>query len=196
MMTHPGEPSDPPRILIAGIGNIFLGDDAFGSEVARRMKDHPLPDGVRVVDFGIRGLDLAYALLDEPDATILVDAAPRGDPPGTLYVIEPDLAVPGEPGADDPVIEAHAMDPVRVLRMAAAMGGRPRRVLVVGCEPATLGSDDDPIMGLSPPVEAAVPEAIGLIESLVERLLAAEDDVGWALPTDERPRPVGNAHPT
>jgi hydrogenase maturation protease len=171
MTTRPCDPATPPRILIAGIGNIFLGDDAFGSEVARRMMSRPLPDGVRVVDYGIRGLDLAYALLDEPDATILVDAVPRGGPPGTLYLIEPDPVAPVEPTHGDPVIEGHAMDPVRVLRMAAAMGGRPRRVLVVGCEPASLGSDDDPAMGLSPPVEAAVNQAIGLIDSLVEHLV-------------------------
>src|SRR5262249_10237920 len=150
----------PPRILIAGIGNIFLGDDAFGSEVARRMMAHPLPDGVRVVDFGIRGLDLAYALLDDRDVTILIDAMPHGGPPGTLYVIEPDPVDAREPSTGEPVIEGHSMDPVRVLRMAAAMGGKPRRVLVVGCEPATLGSDDEPAMGLSPPVEAVVDEAI------------------------------------
>jgi hydrogenase maturation protease len=177
MTVCPGEPPAPPRILIAGIGNIFLGDDAFGSEVARRMMSQPIPDGVRVVDFGIRGLDLAYALLDDRDATILVDAVPRGGPPGTLYVIEPDPVEAAAPAPDDPVIEAHGMDPVRVLRMAAAMGGRPRRVLVVGCEPATLGSGDDPAMGLSPPVEAAVGEAIRLIDSLVDRLVAGHEDL-------------------
>jgi hydrogenase maturation protease len=177
MTTLGVQTSAPPRVLVAGIGNIFLGDDAFGSEVARRMRNHPLPIGIHVVDFGIRGLDLAYALLEDLDATILVDAVPRGGPPGTLYVIEPDPVAGDGPSADDPVIEAHAMDPVRVLRLAAAMGGRPRRVLVVGCEPATLGSDEDPTMGLSPPVEAAVDEAIRLIESLVERLLAGEADL-------------------
>jgi hydrogenase maturation protease len=174
-MTHRDEPGSPPRILIAGIGNIFLGDDAFGSEVARRMMAHPLPDGVSVVDFGIRGLDLAYALLDDRDVTILIDAMPHGGPPGTLYVIEPDPVDPGESSPGDPIIEGHGMDPVRVLRMVAAMGGKPRRVLVVGCEPATLGSDDDPAMGLSPPVEAAVGEAIRLIHSLVERLMAERE---------------------
>jgi hydrogenase maturation protease len=170
-----GESVAPARILIAGIGNIFLGDDAFGSEVARRLMGRPLPDGVSVVDFGIRGLDLAYALLDERDATILVDAVPRGGAAGTLYLIEPDPIGADELSRGDPVIEAHAMDPVRVLRMAAAMGARPRRVLVVGCEPATFGSDEDPAMGLSPPVEAAVNEAIGTIHSLVEQLLAGQE---------------------
>ena len=166
-----------PRILIAGIGNIFLGDDAFGSEVARRIVGRRLPDGVRVVDFGIRGLDLAYALLDDLDATIMVDAVPRGGPPGSLYVIEPDPVEAGDLPLGDPVVEGHSMDPVRVLRMAAAMGGRPGRVLVVGCEPATLGSDEDPAMGLSPSVESAVDEAVRLIESLVDRILAREGGV-------------------
>ncbi len=93
----------PPRILIAGIGNIFLGDDAFGSEVARRLAAQPIPDGVRVVDFGIRGFDLAYALIDGYDATILVDATPRGGSPGTLYLIEPDPGEARDAGGRRPV---------------------------------------------------------------------------------------------
>src|ERR1700734_1751902 len=97
----------PPRILIAGIGNIFLGDDAFGSEVARRLAARPMPDGVKVVDFGIRGFDLTYALLDGSDATILVDATPRGGPPGTLYVIEPDPGEAREPEEADLLIQTH-----------------------------------------------------------------------------------------
>ena len=141
------------------------------------MIGHPLPDGVQVVDFGIRGLDLAYALLDDREATILVDAMPRGGAPGTLYVIEPEPVEAANLAADEPAIEAHGMDPVRVLRMAAAMGGQPRRVLVVGCEPLTLGSDEDPALGLSPPVEASVVEAVRLIDSLVERLLAGHQDL-------------------
>jgi hydrogenase maturation protease len=177
MTPHGVEPATARNILIAGIGNIFLGDDAFGSEVARRMIGHPLPDGVSVVDFGIRGLDLAYTLLDDRDATILVDAVPRGGPPGTLYVIEPDPVEAGELAESPPVVEGHGMDPVKVLRMVAAMGGRPRRVLVVGCEPMTLGTDLDPAMGLSPPVQAAVGEAVQLIGSIVERLLAGQVDL-------------------
>ncbi len=161
----------PPRILIAGIGNIFLGDDAFGSEVARRLAARTMPDSVRVVDFGIRGLDLAYALLDGHDAAILVDATPRGGTPGTLYVIEPDAGEAREPEDSDLLIQTHGMDPVKVLRLAAALGGHTGRVILVGCEPATIGTDEDPVMGLSAPVEAAVNLAIGLIDSLVAELL-------------------------
>jgi hydrogenase maturation protease len=168
----------PPRILIAGIGNIFLGDDAFGSEVARRLVNRPMHDGVRVVDFGVRGFDLTFALLDEYEATIFVDAVQRGGPPGTLYVIEPD---PGTQGGiviedGDQFVDTHGMDPVKAIRLATAMGGQPRRALLVGCEPATLGTDEDPVMGLSAPVQAAVGEAIPLIDSLVERLIAEQCD--------------------
>ncbi len=163
-----------PRILIAGIGNIFFGDDAFGSEVARRLasRTHPLPDGVRVVDFGIRGFDLTYALLDGYDATILVDATPRGGTPGTLYVIEPDSRDANGPEDADLLIQTHGMDPVKVLRLARALNGQPMRVLLVGCEPETLGTDEDPVMGMSAAVEGAVDEALPLIDSLVANLLA------------------------
>ena len=140
-----------PRILVAGVGNIFLGDDAFGVEVARRLMGHDLPEGVRVVDFGIRGLDLTYALLDGYEAVILVDAAPRGGRPGTLYVIEPEQAdQPEQPGPG--FIDVHSMDPVKVLRVARAMGAPARRLLVVGCEPASAGEAEDMQMGLSEPV--------------------------------------------
>ena len=116
-MTH-------PRVLVAGVGNIFLGDDAFGVEVVRELARRPLPDGVRVVDFGIRGLDLTYALLDGYEAVILVDATPRGGPPGTLYVLEVEPPAPGGGRGRGPPAEGHNIDPVRVLRLAAAMGGR------------------------------------------------------------------------
>jgi len=165
-------PTMPPRILIACVGNIFLGDDAFGVEVARRLAGRTLPEGVRVVDYGIRGFDLSLALLDDKtDVTILVDAVPRGEPPGTLYVIEPDWDSGDEPNpTQESPIEMHAMDPVRVLRLVGALGGRPRRVLVVGCEPTPLDPDDDPPMELSAPVLAAVDEAIVLVESLVAQI--------------------------
>jgi hydrogenase maturation protease len=159
-----------PRILVAGVGNVFLGDDAFGIEVAQRLARRPLPDGVRVVDFGIRGLDLAYALLDGYEAAILVDAVPRGGRPGTLYVLEP---APSEDVA--PAVEGHNLDPAAVLRLAAAMGGRVGRLLVLGCEPTPLDAADEMRMGLSEPVQAAVDEAIPLVESLVGQLLRGGD---------------------
>src|SRR4051794_37928486 len=107
----------PPRILIAGIGNIFLGDDAFGVEVATRLAGRSRPEGVRVVDFGIRGFDLSFAMLDDDDVIILADAAPRGGAPGTLYVIEPDPAESREPEPGEMLIDPHAMDPAKVLRL-------------------------------------------------------------------------------
>jgi hydrogenase maturation protease len=163
------------RILIAGIGNIFFGDDAFGVEVAQRMARLPLPEGVRVVDFGIRGFDLAYALMDDYDATILVDATPRGGAPGTLYVIEPDLDNVNRHG--ELGVETHNLDPVRVLQLVNTLGGQPKRLLVVGCDPTPLESEDGE-MGLSDCVEAAVGEAIGMIETLIANICAESRSVG------------------
>jgi hydrogenase maturation protease len=159
-----------PSVLIAGIGNVFLADDAFGVEVTRRLVQRELPTGVKVADFGIRGMDLAYELQEDYDAAILVDAVPRGQAPGTLYVIEPDLE------NAEPVLDAHAMDPVRVLGLARTLGTVPARVLVVGCEPATdvTLDDEELVMGLSPAVEAAMENAVELVESVLDDLLAAE----------------------
>ncbi|MGH9504396.1 MAG: hydrogenase maturation protease [Terriglobales bacterium] len=159
-----------PSILVAGIGNIFLGDDAFGVEVVRRMAGHKLPESVRVADFGIRGFDLAYALQDGYETTILVDACPRGQAPGTLYVIEPDLKALDHPDAPPAAVEAHAMNPMSVLRMARAMNIELKNIVLVGCEPETLGGEEGQ-MGLSAPVEAAVDEAVKLVDSLVNRIL-------------------------
>jgi hydrogenase maturation protease len=159
------------RILVAGIGNIFMGDDAFGVEVVRRLMERKLPAEVRVVDFGIRGLDLAYALQDGYETTILVDAYPHGQPPGTVSVVEPDAneisAAPGN------FVEPHSLHPMSVLRMAHAMSGSLKRVLLVGCEPATLGGEDG-YMGLSEPVTAAVDEAANATETLIKRILCGE----------------------
>ena len=164
------KPAQRPSILVAGIGNIFLGDDAFGVEVARRMAGLELPASVRVADFGIRGFDLAYALQDGYETTILVDACPHGEAPGTLYVIAPDLKALDGPDAAPATVEAHAMNPMNVLRMAKAMNIEVKNVLLVGCEPETLGGEEGQ-MGLSAPVEAAVDEAVKLVESLVNRIL-------------------------
>ncbi|MEV6796222.1 hydrogenase maturation protease [Streptomyces sp. NPDC051320] len=162
-----------PRILIAGIGNIFLADDAFGPEVITAMSGRPVPDGVHVADFGIRGMDLAYRLLDGYDVAVLVDAAPRGEEPGTLYVIEPDL----EDGDPRQVPEAHGMDPVKVLALARTLSdadqARLPRVLVLGCEPLVRMRGDEPEVaaGLSAPVRTAVGEAVRLLDSLTADLL-------------------------
>lgn len=154
-------------ILIAGIGNIFLGDDGFGCEVARRLTGRMTPQGVRVQDFGIRGLDLAFALMDSPDTTILIDTLSRGGAPGTIYVLEPELDQIGNEAA---VVEAHNMDPIRVLALARSMGAELKEILIVGCEPETLGPPDEGLMGLSARVADAVESAIEAVESLVTGL--------------------------
>jgi hydrogenase maturation protease len=159
----------PPNVLVAGIGNIFLGDDAFGVEVVRRMRERAWPDHVRVADFGIRGFDLTMALLEEFDLVILVDTAPRGGTPGTLYLIEPEPDDSHEPEPGTLLLDPHSLDPVKVILLARTMGGHPGRVLVVGCEPQTLGNEEDwdVTPGLSGPVERAVGEAVEMIESLI-----------------------------
>jgi len=161
--------AEKPTILVAGVGNIFMGDDAFGVEVVRRLASRKLPERVRVADFGIRGFDLAYALQDGYETTILVDACPHGHAPGTLYVIEPDLKALDESAASQPVTDAHVMNPVSVLCMARAMNIEVRNVLLVGCEPETLGGEEGQ-MGLSAPVEAAVEAAVELVQSLIDKL--------------------------
>ncbi len=155
------------RVLIAGIGNVFLGDDGFGVEVARRLVERVWPVGVRIEDFGIRGIDFAYALLDGWDAAIVVDSMRRGRSPGTLYVLEPDVI---EPDPRQLQLDTHGMDPARVLGFVRAMGGRADRLRIVGCEPRSFGDGNEPIVGLSREVKAAVPSAITIIESLVGEL--------------------------
>jgi hydrogenase maturation protease len=163
-LDEPPPPAVAQRVLVAGIGNVFLGDDGFGVEVAGRLARSMLPAGVDVEDFGIRGMDLAYALQDY-DVAILVDAIPRGNAPGTLYVIEPELD--GSAAA----IDTHAMDPVKVLALAQHLGDQLPRVLVVGCEPAVvLGEDEELSAELSEPVRAAVGEAVRIVESLLDGL--------------------------
>jgi hydrogenase maturation protease len=159
-----------PRVLVAGVGNIFLGDDAFGVEVVRELARRPARDEVKVVDFGIRGLDLTYALLEGYQAVILLDATPRGGAPGTLYVLEVEPPEPDNP--TELSVEGHNLDPARVLRLAHALGSQVRRLLVVGCEPGPLTELEEMAAGLSEPVQAAVREAADLVESLAEKLLA------------------------
>lgn len=157
------------RILIAGIGNIFMGDDAFGVEVVQKLMKRGMPEGVQVVDFGIRGFDLAYAILDGYEATIMVDAIQRGGKPGTLYIVEPDLDNLGE--LETQMIETHGMHPVKVLNLVKAMGGAPERLRLVACEPATFGPEGEGQMELSEPVQRAVIEAVPIVEAMVQEIL-------------------------
>jgi hydrogenase maturation protease len=155
------------RILIAGIGNIFLGDDGFGSEVMRHVCGRVNgSDGVRATDYGIGGMHLAYDLLEDWDALVLVDAIPNRGSPGTVHVFEADHESPDAPAS----LDAHSMDPVAVFASLRALGGTPPRTIVVGCEVADVNDG----MGLSEPVEAAVPEAVRAVDSAVA-LLRAED---------------------
>ncbi|WP_165987295.1 hydrogenase maturation protease [Streptomyces sp. YIM 98790] len=164
----PAPPSaPPPRVLVAGIGNVFLADDGFGPAVAAELLRRPLPDRTEVADFGIRGMDLAYRITSGCTAVVLADALPRGAAPGTLTVLEPE--VPDAAAAP----ETHAMDPVRVLALARWLADGPLpRVLLVGCEPLVrmTGEEPDVRVGLSEPVARAVPEAAGLVLSLLPAL--------------------------
>lgn len=158
-----------PRILVAGLGNIFFGDDAFGVAVAQRLAKRPPIAGVHIRDFGIRGLDLAYALLDGYDVVILVDACPRGETPGSLVVIEPKM--PSTEGATDEqlLLDSHVMNRLKVLSQAVSMGASWSRLFLVGCEPHDLEADFLPD-GMSPEVAQAVDQAIILIDELIARL--------------------------
>jgi hydrogenase maturation protease len=154
------------RVLVAGIGNVFLGDDGFGVALANRLSACELPAGVEVIDFGIRGMDLAWAIQDGYDAVVLLDATPSGGPPGTLYLIEPEVEAGAHP------IEGHGMDPVTVLSLVQALGGTPPRTLVVGCEPLTRIDPDDEnlVADLSEPVRLALDEGMKMVDSLLAEL--------------------------
>ena len=178
------------RVLVAGIGNVFLGDDGFGVEVIRRLAGRKLPGDVEVVDFGIRGMDLAFALHGDYDLVVFVDATPRGGEPGTIYLIEPEIEEDGAVSLD-----THGMDPVKVIKLSRTLGARPTRTLVVGCEPKVVpgrrdGSQthpyDDMLMELSEPVRAAVEEAAKLVESLVAELGTEKGPVTSAGSSTER----------
>ena len=157
-----------PKILIAGLGNIFNSDDGFGVEVIRKLGERSLPDGVTVVDFGIRSFDLTFALVDGYQAAILVDALQRNELPGTLYLFEPSLE---DTEQLMPVtMEGHALHPAQVLKLAKLYGTLPEKIFVVGCEPQVMAFSDEGQIGLSPPVKANLQEAVVLIETLILKL--------------------------
>jgi hydrogenase maturation protease len=159
-------------ILVAGVGNIFLGDDAFGIEVVRALGARTLSDGVAVVDYGIRGFDLAYALLDPWGAVVIVDALSRSGAPGTLYTIEPDLDSLKDAPPGETLINPHGMDPMRVLQLAFSMGTVNARVVVVGCEPKDFGDELEGRMGLSDIVQSSIEGAVEMVEHVVRQVLA------------------------
>ncbi|HEX4477032.1 MAG TPA: hydrogenase maturation protease [Polyangiaceae bacterium] len=180
------------RVLVAGIGNVFLGDDGFGVAVVERLAKRKLPDGVSLMDAGIRGFDLTMALLDDYAAAILVDATARGGAPGTLYVIDPDAddAAPGDDastadrstndgadgfGGDTALLDAHSLEPAKVLAYLRACGKQLGVIRVVGCEPERFGEENESKMGLSAPVSAAIEPAVALVEGIVQELMAAYD---------------------
>ena len=160
------------KTLVAGVGNIFLSDDGFGVEVVKELGQRKLPPGVELADFGIRGIHLAYQLMEGYDLLILVDAVPRDQPPGTLFVIEPDVAASmgRMTGAIEegsmPLVDAHGMEPGAMLSVLDQLGGSVKEIVVIGCQPANLADG----IGLSPDVAAAVPAAADLVlETLEER---------------------------
>ena len=160
------------QILVAAVGNIWLSDDGFGAEVAKRLEARELPTGVSVFDFGTGGLDLAYEVMRGYHALVLVDISRQGGEPGTLYVMEADPDTVGGPIQDGEVIDPHGMDPQTVLRFVKAVGGWPGQVIVVACEPAVV---EEMGIGLSPAVEAAVDGAVELVvETVAELLTKAE----------------------
>jgi hydrogenase maturation protease len=149
------------RTLVAGVGNVFLRDDAFGVEVVRLLAGRPVPDGVEIRDFGIRGVHLVYDLLNGCDLFVLVDAAPRGEPPGTVSVLE--VEVPDAGSQASPVMDAHDLTPDAIFALLGSLGGRPGRSLLVACEPADVSAG----MGLSGPVQEALPHAVRTVEEIL-----------------------------
>jgi hydrogenase maturation protease len=146
-------------VLVAGIGNLFCGDDGFGPEVVRRLvAAGELPSEVRAVDYGIRGMHLAYDLLDGYDALVIVDALPGDGPPGSIAVLE---VGPDDLGAGE--FDPHGMAPVAVLANLAHLGGRLPPTYVVGCTPMDVGER----IGLSAEVASAVPEAMDAVRVLL-----------------------------
>ncbi|MGH2749550.1 MAG: hydrogenase maturation protease [Actinomycetota bacterium] len=157
-----------PRVLVAAVGNLWMKDDGFATEVAKRLESRALPEGVAVLDFGTGGLNLAYEVMRGYSALILVDISRQGGEPGTLYVMEPDPESVEGGIEDGDMIDPHGMDPQTVLRFVKSVGGWPGRVIVIACEPATV---EEMGLGLSDAVEGAVDDAVELIITTVNEVL-------------------------
>jgi len=166
-------PTFEKQILVAGVGNAWLQDDAFGGECARRLEAAGVPSGVTVMDFGTGGLDLAYEIMRGYDALVIIDASRRGGEPGTLYVIEPSMAEIASSIEDGDAINPHGMDPHTVLRFVNAFGGFSGKVVVVACEP---GPIEELAVGLSPEVELAVERALDVV---MEQIAALRTDEAY-----------------
>lgn len=164
-------------ILVAGIGNIFLGDDAFGVETVRLLRDAAMPDCVEVVDFGIRSYDLMYTLIRGYDAAIFLDVTRRGRPPGTLYLLELDPV--DRNGIVNEIGNAHNVNLQKALAMAGEIGRLPGRVYLVACEPEHFLSNDGSF-GLSPAVKKALPQAVDMVLSLIDELITTEPELRTA----------------
>jgi hydrogenase maturation protease len=174
-----------PRILVAGIGNIFLGDDGFGVEVVQRFSRRQVPDNVCVVDFGIRSLDLMHALLHGYDAAILVETIRRGAAPGTVFILNPPRPISvGEiqPSlSHNSLLDSHGIDPSRLVRLISALGGELHQIYILGCEPSPQSAE--PVeRQISPPVRRAVVAAIPMIESLICKISDTEDAINRSMP--------------
>ena len=180
MLAAEGTGPRPPRarVLVAGIGNIFFADDGFGPEVARRLGDEELPEWVKVEDFGIRSIHLAYELMEGYDELVLIDATPRKEgEPGTVYLIEPDLSQ-----LQGTLLDAHTMNPATVFSMLDNLGGEPPRTVIVGVEPL---SDDEEI-GLSPPVAAAVGEAVRMVKEVLADMPYGSNGAPGTTPREQK----------
>ena len=162
-----------PRVLIACIGNIFEGDDAFGPEVAKHLIHQLHSDEVQIEDFGIRSYDLAYALTRDYEFIVLVDATTRGNPPGTLYLLE--LGVSELDDLEPREVDPHRLNPVGVLQMARNLGGIKGKIYLVGCEPAVLENENG-FLGLSEPAQEAVPRALEMIQAFIRDALGRETE--------------------
>jgi len=176
------------RTLVAGVGNVFLGDDGFGVEVARLLAQRPPQEGVEIADFGIRGVHLVYELLDGCDLFVLIDAAPLGHAPGTVTVLEVE---PNDAGPGAPVMDGHGLSPDDLFAMLATMGGRPGRSLLVACEPADVSAG----MALSEPVRAALPHAVRAVEEILSQI-GQKEGVRDAAQADHAGGPSGAGLPS